>query len=162
MWATSFEATLGAYRALERPLAEGRVRAIGVSNFMQGRPAIPKSTKPHRIAENLDVRRHHSGGVRPGRSRGVISSRGPRCTDVFRVTARRGGPPGCIDGRSTSAYCSRQDHHWSPRGVVMSDKSPRQHMAKKQGKTIKEKRADKRDKANAAASIDPVSRAAKR
>jgi hypothetical protein len=44
----------------------------------------------------------------------------------------------------------------------MSDKSPRQHMAKKQGKTIKEKRADKRDKANAAASIDPVSPAAKR
>jgi hypothetical protein len=44
----------------------------------------------------------------------------------------------------------------------MSDKSPRQHMAKKQGKTIKEKRADKRDKANAAGSIDPVSRAAKR
>jgi len=43
----------------------------------------------------------------------------------------------------------------------MSDKSPRQHMAKKQGKTIKEKRADKKDKANAA-SIDPVSRAAKR
>ena len=41
----------------------------------------------------------------------------------------------------------------------MSDKSPRQHMAKKQGKSIKEKRADKRDKANAAASIDPVSRA---
>jgi hypothetical protein len=44
----------------------------------------------------------------------------------------------------------------------MSDKSPRQHMAKKQGKTIKEKRADKREKANGAASIDPVSRAAKR
>lgn len=44
----------------------------------------------------------------------------------------------------------------------MSDKSPRQHMAKKQGKTIKEKRADKRDKANAAASMEPVSRVAKR
>jgi hypothetical protein len=52
--------------------------------------------------------------------------------------------------------------HWPHRGAIMSDKSPRQHMAKKQGKTIKEKRADKRDKANAAASIDPVSRAAKR
>lgn len=52
--------------------------------------------------------------------------------------------------------------YWSYRGAIMSDKSPRQHMAKKQGKTIKEKRADKRDKANAAGSIDPVSRAAKR
>lgn len=28
----------------------------------------------------------------------------------------------------------------------MSDKSPRQHMSKKSGKSIKEKRADKRDK----------------
>jgi diketogulonate reductase-like aldo/keto reductase len=141
---SSFEATLGAYRALERLLADGKVRAIGVSNFMvdhltrllaettvlpavnqievhpyfvqravqdfgsehgiltqawspiggitfyrdgqhgstledpviqgiakahgkspaqvmlrwhvqEGRSAIPKSTKPHRIAENLDV-----------------------------------------------------------------------------------------------------------
>jgi hypothetical protein len=43
----------------------------------------------------------------------------------------------------------------------MSDKSPRQHMAKKQGKTIKEKRADKRDKASGASSMDAVSRAAK-
>ena len=28
----------------------------------------------------------------------------------------------------------------------MSDKSPRQHMSKKSGKSIKEKRAEKRDK----------------
>ena len=44
----------------------------------------------------------------------------------------------------------------------MSDKSPRQHMAKKQGKTIKEKRADKKANASAAALCDPVARAAKR
>jgi hypothetical protein len=31
----------------------------------------------------------------------------------------------------------------------MGDKSPRQSMTKKAGKSIKEKRADKRDKANA-------------
>jgi 2,5-diketo-D-gluconate reductase A len=31
---SAFERTLGAYRALERLLADGRVRAIGVSNFM--------------------------------------------------------------------------------------------------------------------------------
>lgn len=31
---TAFDKTIGAYRALERLLADGRVRAIGVSNFM--------------------------------------------------------------------------------------------------------------------------------
>lgn len=44
----------------------------------------------------------------------------------------------------------------------MSDKSPRQHMAKKQGKTIKEKRADKKGKASGSGSNDAVSQAAKR
>ncbi len=44
----------------------------------------------------------------------------------------------------------------------MSDKSPRQHLSKKQGKTIKEKRADKKGRADAAVSSDPVSRATKR
>ena len=44
----------------------------------------------------------------------------------------------------------------------MSDKSPRQHLSKKQGKTIKEKRADKKGRADAALSSDPVSRATKR
>jgi hypothetical protein len=44
----------------------------------------------------------------------------------------------------------------------MSDKSPRQNMAKKQGKTIKEKRLDKKAKASGAISADPVSRAAGR
>jgi hypothetical protein len=33
-------------------------------------------------------------------------------------------------------------------GAAMSDKSPRQGMSKKSGKSIKEKRAEKRDKAH--------------
>ncbi len=44
----------------------------------------------------------------------------------------------------------------------MSDKSPRQHLAKKQGKTIKEKRLDKKTKAEGSTSSDPVSKAAHR
>ena len=35
-------------------------------------------------------------------------------------------------------------------GVPMSDKSPRQNMSKKSGKSIKEKRAEKRDGVQAA------------
>lgn len=42
----------------------------------------------------------------------------------------------------------------------MSDKSPRQHLAKKQDKTIKEKRAERKAKASGAGSSDQVSRAA--
>lgn len=44
----------------------------------------------------------------------------------------------------------------------MSDKSPRQHMAKKQDKTIKERRAEKKAKASGSASTDPVARATNR
>jgi diketogulonate reductase-like aldo/keto reductase len=33
-----FDLTIDAYRALERLLADGKVRAIGVSNFMPGHP----------------------------------------------------------------------------------------------------------------------------
>jgi hypothetical protein len=44
----------------------------------------------------------------------------------------------------------------------MSDKSPRQTMTKKPGKSIKEKRADKKAKGAAAVSFDPVAKAAKR
>ena len=38
----------------------------------------------------------------------------------------------------------------------MSDKSPRQSMTKKTGKSIKEKRADKRDKASSETFSDSV------
>jgi diketogulonate reductase-like aldo/keto reductase len=85
---SEFDRTRETYRALETLLADGKVRAVGVSNFIvdhltalldpvigeiakshgkspaqvmlrwhlqQGRSAIPKSTKPARIAENFDV-----------------------------------------------------------------------------------------------------------
>jgi len=44
----------------------------------------------------------------------------------------------------------------------MSDKSPRQTMAKKPGKTIKEKRADKKAKGVSTEAFNPVAKAAKR
>ena len=43
----------------------------------------------------------------------------------------------------------------------MSDKSPRQSMAKKPGKSIKEKRADKKAKGATADTFNPVSKATK-
>jgi hypothetical protein len=44
----------------------------------------------------------------------------------------------------------------------MSDKSPRQSLAKKPGKSIKEKRAEKKAKGVTAQAFDPVSKATKR
>jgi len=41
-------------------------------------------------------------------------------------------------------------------GVYMADKSPRQTMAKKSGKSLKEKRADKRAKADRSSSTTDV------
>ena len=39
-------------------------------------------------------------------------------------------------------------------GAAMADKSPRQHLAKKAGKSIKEKRAEKHAKADAKTHLD--------
>jgi hypothetical protein len=44
----------------------------------------------------------------------------------------------------------------------MSDKSPRQSLAKKPGKSIKEKRADKKAKGANAEAFNPVAKATKR
>ena len=44
----------------------------------------------------------------------------------------------------------------------MSDKSPRQHMQKKSGKSLKEKRAAKKEKSGGATSNEPVSDRKKR
>lgn len=44
----------------------------------------------------------------------------------------------------------------------MADKSPRQHLAKKAGKSLKEKRADKHAKTDAATKIEPPTGAKKR
>ena len=50
-----------------------------------------------------------------------------------------------------AAYCRRTESFRLPSAgsTVMADKSPRQHMAKKASKSIKEKRADKHAKAEA-------------
>ena len=47
------------------------------------------------------------------------------------------------------------------KGAAMSDKSPRQTMTKKPGKSIKEKRADKKAKGSTAEAFNPVSKATK-
>ena len=47
------------------------------------------------------------------------------------------------------------------KGAAMSDKSPRQTMTKKPGKSIKEKRADKKAKGSTTEAFNPVSKATK-
>lgn len=43
-----------------------------------------------------------------------------------------------------------------PQGVTMADKSPRQHLTKKAGKSLKEKRAEKHAKADSKNRTDIV------
>ncbi|GAC1385563.1 MAG: hypothetical protein NVSMB43_25740 [Pseudarthrobacter sp.] len=50
----------------------------------------------------------------------------------------------------------------SATGAIMADKSPRQAASKKSGKSIKEKRADKRAASAPASSLDVTSKAAKK
>jgi hypothetical protein len=50
----------------------------------------------------------------------------------------------------------------SATGAIMADKSPRQAASKKAGKSIKEKRADKRAANAPASSLDVTSKAAKK
>ena len=59
------------------------------------------------------------------------------------------------------AYC-RANEPPSSQGVPMADKSPRQHLSKKAGKSIKEKRAEKHSKAEAKGRIDIVPQDKKR
>ena len=54
------------------------------------------------------------------------------------------------------AYCQDTEPSRLPSAgsAAMADKSPRQHLAKKAGKSIKEKRADKHAKADAKTHLD--------
>jgi diketogulonate reductase-like aldo/keto reductase len=54
-----FDLTLDAYRALERLLADGKVRAIGVSNFMPERAAASARQVQHPDAGLVAHRRDH-------------------------------------------------------------------------------------------------------
>jgi hypothetical protein len=47
------------------------------------------------------------------------------------------------------------------KGATMADKSPRQHMSKKAGKSLKEKRAEKHAKAESKSKIEIIPQAKK-
>ncbi len=57
---------------------------------------------------------------------------------------------GVCFGRTLPAYGGFRKPAWLPlKGAAMADKSPRQHMSKKAGKSLKEKRVEKHLKAEA-------------
>ena len=66
------------------------------------------------------------------------------------------GPTAELGARGSTAYCRGTEPSRFPSAgsTVMADKSPRQHMAKKASKSIKEKRADKHAKAQAKDHLD--------
>ena len=69
-----FDLTLNAYRALEKRLADGKVRAIGVSNFM-----------PEHLRSACWLKRPSS--LPSTRSKCIRTSSKPRCSDSMRSTA---------------------------------------------------------------------------
>ena len=73
-----------------------------------------------------------------------------RCgADVVQAPFRRRAGAG-------TAYCQSTESFRLPSAgsTAMADKSPRQHLAKKAGKSIKEKRAEKHAKADAKTHLD--------
>ncbi len=85
----------------------------------------------------------------------------------MRVTAIRVGPAPSearAPKRTTrGAYCRKTESFRLPlREIPMSDKSPRQGMSKKSGKSIKEKRAEKRSKGSEETFSDKIHPSKKR
>ena len=78
----------------------------------------------------------------------------------------------CCDGalqlipcfvNTQKAYCRACGANQAPnQGATMADKSPRQHLSKKAGKSLKERRADKQAKAAAKNKTEIVPPAKKR
>ena len=80
---SAFDRTLGAYRALESLLADGKVRAIGVSNFMVEHlttlldrcTVVPAGNHGHRSAASLSTAREVTAA--PSTTRSSEPSPGP-------------------------------------------------------------------------------------
>ena len=59
-------------------------------------------------------------------------------------------------GRGRRTVNSAEPSRLPDQGAAMADKSPRQHMSKKAGKSLKEKRAEKHAKAEAQSKIEII------
>lgn len=58
---------------------------------------------------------------------------------------------------SGTAYCEAHGANQAPhQGATMADKSPRQHLSKKAGRSLKQKRADKRARAEGKSRTETV------
>ena len=110
---SAFDRTLEAYRALEKLLADGKVRAIGVSNFM-----------PAHLERLLGA-----GGRRARRE----SDRGPSVLSAGRTSARPHGTwdrdPGLVANRRRRCLPGPREDH--PRGPgAARDRAPARQVAR--------------------------------
>ena len=105
----AFDKTIDAYRALEQLLADGRVRAIGVSNFM-----------PNHLRRCASGRR---SSPRSTRSRCTPTSPSPRCRRPTRTSASSRRPGRRSAASPPTAATARRARSTTP----SSSPSPNEH-----------------------------------
>jgi diketogulonate reductase-like aldo/keto reductase len=114
---SAFDRTLGAYRALERLLADGRVRAIGVSNFMLEHldrllavasvvPAV-NQIEVHPYFQQTALQRLHA-------ARGILTQ---AWSPIGGITSYRGGTKSTFDDPTIGEIARR--HGKSPAQVML-------------------------------------------
>jgi diketogulonate reductase-like aldo/keto reductase len=114
---SAFERTLGAWRALEALLADGRVRAIGVSNFMPGHldrllaeasvvPAV-NQVEVHPYFRQASLQRLHAG-------HGILTQ---AWSPIGGITSYRGGSRSTFDDPVLGEIAAR--HGKTPAQVML-------------------------------------------
>ena len=114
---SAFERTVGAYRALEKLLADGRVRAIGVSNFMPGHlDQLAAETSIVPMVNQIEAHPYFQqrGVEQADAARGILTQ---AWSPIGGITFYRGSGRGTLDDSVIATIAAR--HGKSPAQVML-------------------------------------------